>query len=242
MPTQAPTGSTSLSRETTAIFARPPGLARRGLDPHDALVHLRHLLLEELDQELEAGPREHDLRALRGLVDVDHVGPDAVVRPVVLAGHLLLQGQHGLGAAEVDDDRALLEAADDAVDDLALPVLVLVVDVLALRLANALDDHLLRGLGENAPEARRVELDADLVADLGVGVELVGRVEGDLGGVGGHLVDHLAELEELDLAEFVVERASISLSCPCSRRAACFIASSRAPMISFGSMPLSLAI
>jgi hypothetical protein len=25
MPTQAPTGSTSLSRETTAIFERPPG-------------------------------------------------------------------------------------------------------------------------------------------------------------------------------------------------------------------------
>jgi hypothetical protein len=25
IPTQAPTGSTSLSRETTAIFARPPG-------------------------------------------------------------------------------------------------------------------------------------------------------------------------------------------------------------------------
>ena len=53
-------------------------------------------------------------------------------------------------------------------------VLVLVEDDVALGLADALDDHLLRGLRDDAAEARRVDLHADLVADLRVGVVRLG--------------------------------------------------------------------
>jgi len=69
----------------------------------------------------------------------------------------------------------------------------------------ALDDHLLRRLREDPPEAGGVELHADLVADLGVRVELARSVQRDLRGVVGHLVDDLAELEELDLPQLIVE-------------------------------------
>ena len=197
----------------------PARLARSGLDRDDALVHLGHLLLEELGQHLHAGPRQDDLRALRGLVDVDHVGADAVVRAVGLARHLLAQRQDGLGASEVDDDRALLEAPDDAVDDLALAILVLLEDVVALGLADPLDDHLLGRLREDAPEARGVDLHADLVAELGLGIEAVRLLERDLGGRVGDGFDHLAEFEELDLSEILVvaglDLALLALRAPC---------------------------
>ena len=81
-----------------------------------------------------------------------HEGDDAVAGAVRLARHLLAHRQHGLGAAQVDDDVAALEAADDAGDELALAVLVLVEDVLALGVADALDDDLLGGLRGDAAE------------------------------------------------------------------------------------------
>ena len=81
-----------------------------------------------------------------------HVGDDAVADAVGLARHLLAHRQDRLGAADVDDEVAALEAADDAGDELALAVLVLVVDVLALGLADALDDDLLGGLRGDAAE------------------------------------------------------------------------------------------
>ena len=75
--------------------------------------------------------------------------PDAVR----LARHLLAHRQDRLVAADVDDEVAALEAPDDAGDELALAVLELVEDVVALRLAHALDDHLLGGLRGDAAEA-----------------------------------------------------------------------------------------
>jgi hypothetical protein len=75
-----------------------------------------------------------------------------------------------LGAPEVDDDVAALEALDGAVDHLADAVDELVVDVLALGLADALVEHLLGRLGGDAAEALGRHRDVDLVADGGVGL------------------------------------------------------------------------
>ena len=160
-------------------FRTAAGLARGGLDRHDLLIHLRHFLLEELHEELDVRSGEHDLRALGDLVHLDHVRADPVAGAIALARDLLLRRDHGLGAAEIDDNGALLEAADDAVHDLPLAVLVLVKGVVAFRVTDALDDHLLGRLGENPAEVRRVELHADLVADLVVvsGLDLLLEAE-----------------------------------------------------------------
>ena len=103
---------------------------------------------------------------LRLAQHVEHVGLDAVAGAVALARHLLADRQHRLGAAQVDDDVAALEAADDAGDDLALAVLVLVEDVLALGVAGALEDDLLGGLGGDAAEAAAEGLELEDVAVL----------------------------------------------------------------------------
>ena len=63
---------------------------------------------------------------------------------------------------------AALEAAHDAGDDLALAVLELVEDVLALGVADALDDHLLGGLRGDAAEALALLLQLEQVAELAV--------------------------------------------------------------------------
>ena len=77
----------------------------------------------------------------------------AVARAVRLARRLLAERQDALRPAEVDDEVvALLEAPDDALDELALAVLELVEDEVALFVADALDEDLLGGLRGDAPE------------------------------------------------------------------------------------------
>src|SRR5262249_29660860 len=127
-------------------------LAGRRLDAYDLLVDLGDLHLEQLLEQALVRTRQDDLRPARGLVDVDAVGDDPVARPVRLARHLIAHRQHRLGAAQVDDDVAALEPPHDAGDQLALAILVLVEDVLALRLAHALQNDLLGGLGGDAAE------------------------------------------------------------------------------------------
>src|SRR5262249_51150885 len=123
------------------------GFAGDGLHRDDALEDLGHLGLEELLHEARIGAREDDLRPGTLAVDLFDVGDDAIARAVRLARRLLAVRQHGLGPPEVDDDVvAALEAADDPADELALAVLVLVVDEVPLGVAQALDEHLLGGL------------------------------------------------------------------------------------------------
>jgi len=164
------------------------------------------------------------------LLDVEDVGLDAVAGAVALAVRLLAERQDRLGAAEVDDDVAALEPPRDARDELALPVLVLVVDHVALRLADALQDDLLRGLRGDAPEGPAVglevqevavalvllaspiavlvaieDLEAELVADLGLRIDHPALIDGDLRIGVLDLVDDGHVLEELDLADLLVE-------------------------------------
>ena len=104
-------------------------------------------------------------------LDVDDVGADAVALAIALARDLLLLGQDRVGAAEVDDDVLLLEALHDAGGELALAVLELVEDDVALGVAHALDDVLLGRLRGDAAELLGRQLREQLVADLGFGID-----------------------------------------------------------------------
>ena len=232
MPTHAPTGSTSASRLVTAIFERAPGSRAHGDDADDAFVDLGDLGLEELVDEARIGAREDDLRAAGLAVDVLHVGDDAIAGTVGLARRLLAERQDALGATEVDDDVvALLEAPDDAADELALAVLVLVEDDVALGVAHALEEHLLGGLGGDAAElaARLLELEqiaellvllggllrvvrvpedleAELLAELGLEPAPSGRPRArSRARARRRIVDHGHVLEEVDLPGVLVE-------------------------------------
>ena len=168
-----------------------------------------------------------DLRSLGLAEHVQHVRLDPVTGAVRLARNLLANGQHRFGAAQVHDDVSALETADDAGDDFALAVLVVVEDDFAFGVAGALDDHLLGRLRGDAPEGAAVGLQLEDVAvllvlrlgGLGVFVEVedledqlvagfhfhvlgLGLGQGDLvrgqGGIVGEVLDDRDRLEELD--------------------------------------------
>ena len=73
---------------------------------------------------------------------------------------------HALDAARLDDDVAALDALDRAGEQVVLALEEVVQDLLALGVADLLQDHLLRGLRADAAELDRLERLLDDVAQL----------------------------------------------------------------------------
>ena len=126
------------------------------------------------------GPADDDLRPLGRLADLDDVRlqPGAVL--VALVGDLLGLGQQGLHLAQVEQGVAVVGLLDDAGDDVAFLAGVLLVLLVPLDLANALEDDLLGRLGGDAAEV--VGRVVPLVEDVAVLVELL-AVDADLAGL-----------------------------------------------------------
>ena len=115
------------------------------------------------------GAGDDQLRAALVLVHLDQEHLDPLAGPVALVRHLLASRHDRLGLAQLDDDGPRIGALHDAVQHLALLVVKLLVDRIALVVADALQDDLLHGLRGDAAEVLRGALDANLVADPRVG-------------------------------------------------------------------------
>ena len=146
------------------------------------------------------GARQEDLRAALLAAHVVDIGADAVAILEVLARDQLVAADDRLAAAEIDDDVAVFDALDRAVDDLADAVLVFVVLAVALGLAHLLHDDLLGRLRGDAAEIHRRQLLGDEVADLGVRVALARRGQRDLAAVVLDRLDHFHQPLQLHLA------------------------------------------
>src|SRR5262249_16163654 len=120
--------------------------------------------------------REDDLRAAARQLHVDDVRADAIALAIALARDLLLLGQDRVGASQIDDDVLLLEALDGAGRQLALAILELLEDAVALGVAHALDDVLVGRLGRDTAELLGRQLREQLVTDLGFWIHAAARL------------------------------------------------------------------
>src|SRR5215217_4882566 len=144
-------------------------LARHVGDLHQPVGDLRHLELEQLLDQLRVAARDDDARAARRGGDLLDHGLDALGVVVALAVDLLGLRQQRLDAlAQLHERVARVRLLNDAGDQLADAVAVLLEHHVALRLADALEDHLLGGLSRDPAEVvgRDVAL-LDLVLELG---------------------------------------------------------------------------
>ena len=206
-PTVAPTGSRPSWRDADGDLRAAAGLAGDGLDLDRAAVDLGDLELEQALEEALVRAADEDLRTLGGAPDLEHERLDVLADPVVLERALLGRGQDRLDVlADVEDDRPRLDPVDGAGDQLALATGELVEDLVALDLADALEDDLLGGLGADPAEDVAVELlGLDEVADLGAGLECLGLLDGHLGELVLDLVDDATRAEDADLAGLGVD-------------------------------------
>ena len=142
------------------------GVARGGLDLDQAFLDLGHFELEQAHQEFRRDPRQDQLRALRRAVDLGHVRADAVAHAQHFLRDQLVARDHAFDAARFDDRVAALDALDGARQQVVLALEEIVQDLLALGIADLLQDHLLRRLRADAAELDRLERLFDDVAKL----------------------------------------------------------------------------
>ena len=182
MPTQAPTGSMRGIARDDGDLGAAAGVAGDRLHLDDAVVDFGHFLGEQLGHELRMGARQEDLRAALLAAHVVDIGADAVAVAEGFARDQLVAAHDALAAAEIDDDVAVFDALDHAVDDLADAVLELVVLAVALGLAHLLHDDLLGRLRGDAAEFHRRQRLGDEVADLRGRIALARVLDGDVVG------------------------------------------------------------
>ena len=183
-------------------------IAGHRLDLHDAVVDLGDFLREQLGHELRPRAGEEDLGPPLLAPHVVDEGADAVAEAHVLARDHLVAADNPLGAAEIDDNIAVLHALDGAVADLADAILVLAELALALGLAHLLHDHLLGVLRRHAAEIQGRQRFRDQVAHLGLRLAARGVRERHLGRLVLDRLDHLHDPRELRLAGLGVDLAA----------------------------------
>jgi len=183
----------------------PAGVAGSGLNFDDAIVNLGHFLREQLLHELGVGAGQEDLRAAGLAANRHDQRTDAVADADHFARDLLVAADDTLGAAQIDDDVAELDALDDAGDDLVGAVLELLILALALGIADLLEDDLLGGLGGDAAKLDRRQRIDDEVADAGVLLELLSALQIDLLEVIFGFLDDFEHAPQAKVAGFAVE-------------------------------------
>ena len=148
------------------------GITGHGADFDDAVVDLGHFLGEQLGHEAAVGAGQHDLRAFGLAADVIDVRADTIADVEHFARDGLVAADNALAAAQIDDDVAVFDALDDAVDDFADAILVLFVLTLTLGLADLSGDDLTGHLGLDAAQLEGRQLFFVGLADKGVLVGL----------------------------------------------------------------------
>ena len=127
------------------------------------------------------GTRQENLRAALFAANVVNVSAHAVAVTHVFPRDHLVTTDDAFATAEIDDDIAIFDALDGAVDDFADAVLELVILAVTLGFAHLLHDDLLGGLGGDTAEIHRRQRIGDEVAELGVRVAVAGQLQRDLG-------------------------------------------------------------
>ena len=183
-------------------------VARGRLDLEQPLLDLRDFQAEQLDDELGRGARQHQLRPAHVAVDAHHVGAHAVAHPEVFLGDHLVARQHGLDPPDLEDRVAALDALDRAVDELLSAGEEIVQQLLALGVADPLQDDLLRRLRADAPEVDRLQGLLDVVLELDVRVLLLRLGERHLlrGVFHGLVGDDLPAAKRFEIARIAVDR------------------------------------
>jgi hypothetical protein len=155
-----------------------------------------------------------DFRAAVAALDGHDIGAESVADIVVLGHHAFAGGHDAFKFAEVDDHIGFFKTADGARDDLAGPVLELLINHLPLDLAEALVDRLAGGLGGDAAEIAWCHLDFHLFAIYHIGLDVAGL--GDRDFIMG-IIQFLAGDELRDGANSAIFRVDIDPKIPGAR-------------------------
>src|SRR5574343_1672859 len=150
------------------------GVAGTGLQFHQTIGDFRHFQLEQLDDEFRSGTRQDDLRATGIAIDAQQISLDTVADTQVFLGNHLVARQQGFDLAGFDDGVAALHALDGTGNDMFTTTQEVGQYLLALGVANLLQNDLLGGLGTDTAEIDRLQRLLQVIAGFDLRIVLLG--------------------------------------------------------------------
>ena len=187
------------------------GLPGDVADLHLALGDFRGLQLEQTAHQVGVRPGYLHQGAPVALAHIQHIDLEDLALGIGLAGDLLPGTEHGLGGiialAHLQQHIAggRHSAEHGSGHELLGLIGVTLIHHAPLGFPDALDDHLLGGLGGNAAELLVIHGDADLIARLGVCLVAAGSVNGDLQSQVLQLVLRHSGLHQMDAQAVLVQ-------------------------------------
>src|SRR5262249_36767171 len=137
--------------------------------------------------------------------DVINIGAHAIAIAEALARQQFIAPDNAFGAAQIDDDIAVFDALDDAVNDFADAILVFLILAFAFGIANLLDDHLFCGLRGNAAEIHRRQRFRYEIADFGRRVARFGIRQRNLARIALEFLGDFEKTAQSDFAGLAID-------------------------------------
>ena len=155
-------------------------VARRRLDFEQTVVDFRHFHFEELDDEFRRRARKDQLRTAGRAIDTQQKSLDAVADTQVLARDHLVTRQNGLDLSGLNDRIAPLHSLDRTGNEVLLALKEVIEDLLALGVADLLQNHLLGGLCANPAKIDGFQRLFQVVANIDVRILLLRVRQGNM--------------------------------------------------------------
>ena len=188
-------GIDALHGGTDSHLAAGTGFTGNIADLHLTLGNFGGFQLKQPADHIGMGPGNMDQRTAVGLVNFQNIDPDLVAFGVGFTGNLLGGAQNSIGllVALADTDKHIagdgIDPQHGAGEQLLGFAGVGFIHHAALGFPDALDHHLLGGLGSNAAELLDVDGNSHGVANLQVGVLQPGGINVDFQGDVGQFVN-----------------------------------------------------
>ena len=156
------------------------GIARSRLDLQQTLLDFGDFEAKELHDEFGGGARHEKLGATALAIDLANPAANPITYPEIFFGNHLIAGQAGFDLAGLDHRAFTVESLDRAGQQgIATPEEV-VDDLLALGIADLLQDHLFGSLSTDPTGFDRLEFFLEVLADIDVGNLLARLGQDDL--------------------------------------------------------------
>src|SRR5260221_2447921 len=181
------------------------GFTRAAPDYDCVVVDLRNFLFEEAHHQLRRAARDYYTCIFAGFFDALNDAAHAVAHAEVFKLALFLLGKPRFGFSEIHDQVLALNALHAAVDQLAHAAGIFREDGFTLGFAHLLQNHLLGGLGGDAPQRVGRFRKAHLGFDFHRRIDPARVLQRDfLHGIK-HRVDHFLDAKNLQRAGLIVE-------------------------------------
>ncbi len=171
----------SFFRRKDGEFGSRTRFAGNSLNLDHSRKYFRHLKCKEMSNHFRMSARKRDTGTLRIRLNAENIDFDSLTDTIILPFHLFRREKCAHGFSQIDKDDATVNTLNDTIHDGSFFTLVFGKHTLSLRLADTLNNHLLRRLRRDTPKfLLRLERNINDVSHIHIRLHRARLLEGNV--------------------------------------------------------------